>query len=89
MATIKKDVEQVKQIMLQNIEKAMERQGRVDELQRKTSDMQESSFAFKEGATDLKNKLWWKNLKLWFILIGCCLVRALSRAAGVCFLQLR
>ena len=61
--------------MVQNIEKVLERGERIDLLVTRTEEMQEQSYKFKSGATELKKKLWWKNVKLWLVIACLVIVR--------------
>lgn len=72
---MKKDIDDTKNIMVQNIEKVLERGERIDLLVTRTEEMQEQSYKFKSGATDLKKKLWWKNVKLWIVIAVLVIVR--------------
>ena len=74
---MKKDIDDTKNIMVQNIEKVLERGERIDLLVTRTEEMQEQSYKFKSGATDLKKKLWWKNMKLWIVIAVLVVVRTL------------
>ncbi len=73
---MKKDIDETKNIMVQNIEKVLERGERIDLLVTRTEEMNEQSYKFKSGATELKKKLWWKNIKLWIVIIVLVLVRS-------------
>eukprot|EP01115_Flamella_aegyptia_P001023 TRINITY_DN115955_c0_g1_i1.p1 TRINITY_DN115955_c0_g1~~TRINITY_DN115955_c0_g1_i1.p1 ORF type:complete len:108 (+),score=40.92 TRINITY_DN115955_c0_g1_i1:89-412(+) len=56
-------VEEVKGIMHNNIDKMVKNIDNLEVLQDKTDNMRESSLQFRKGARDLKSKMWWKNLK--------------------------
>jgi len=71
MKELQKGVKEVKEIMKDNMELLIQRQERIDTVMDKTEQMQVDSFQMKSGATQLKKKLWWKNLYLWGALIGC------------------
>ena len=78
ISQMKKDIDDTKNIMVQNIEKVLERGERIDLLVTRTEEMQEQSYKFKSGATELKTKLWWKNVKLWLVIACLVIVRSLS-----------
>ncbi|XP_062268886.1 vesicle-associated membrane protein 8 isoform X2 [Platichthys flesus] len=62
-------VNEVKVILTDNINKVLERGDRLDELVRKTDDMQASADSFQKTSTRVARKYWWKNIKL-MIIIG-------------------
>ncbi|KAF9141948.1 Vesicle-associated membrane protein [Mortierella sp. GBA39] len=63
------EIEQVKDVMVQNIERVLERGERIELLVDKTDNLNQQAFAFKKRSTVLKQKMWWKNAKLMVILI--------------------
>jgi len=66
---VKGEIEQVKDVMVHNIEKVLERGERIEILVDKTDNLNQQSFAFKKRSTALKRQMWWKNTKLMVILI--------------------
>jgi len=66
---VKGEIEQVKDVMVHNIEKVLERGERIEVLVDKTDSLNQQSFAFKKRSTALKRQMWWKNTKLLIILI--------------------
>ena len=58
------EIEQVKDVMVQNIEKVLERGERIEILVDKTDTLNQASFAFKKRSTALRRAMWWKNQKL-------------------------
>ncbi|KAJ3377384.1 hypothetical protein HDU92_008336, partial [Lobulomyces angularis] len=58
------EIEQVKDVMVQNIEKVLERGERIDILVDKTDTLNQASFAFKKRSTALRRQMWWKNQKI-------------------------
>ena len=63
MLTAKIDI-QIRTIMVENIEKILERGDRIELLVDKTATMQDSSFHFKKQSKRLRRALWMKNAKL-------------------------
>ena len=59
---------EVKDIMVHNIEKILERGERIDILVDKTDTLNAASFAFKKRSQHLRRMMWWKNIKLIVIL---------------------
>lgn len=67
---VQKQVEDVKGIMEKNMQAAMTRGERLEDLEAKTTALEEGSKAFSRNTRTVRSKLWWKNLKYWAILIG-------------------
>ncbi|XP_034047469.1 vesicle-associated membrane protein 8 isoform X4 [Thalassophryne amazonica] len=62
-------VNEVKVILKDNINKVLERGDRLDDLIGKTNDLQESADSFQRTSTRVARKYWWKNIKM-MIIIG-------------------
>ncbi|KAI9103311.1 synaptobrevin-domain-containing protein [Phlyctochytrium arcticum] len=62
------DIDQVRDVMVHNIEKVLERGERIDILVDKTDNLNQTSFAFKRRSTALRRREWWKNTKLLIIM---------------------
>jgi len=84
---VQAQVEEVKGIMHQNIEKVIERGDKIENLQEKTDELQNSAQQFKKSTTKLKRQMWWKNMKLnliiAFIVIAILLILILGAVCGV------
>ena len=59
---------QIRTIMVENIEKILERGDRIELLVDKTATMQDSAFHFKKQSKRLRRALWMKNAKLLWVL---------------------
>ncbi|KAF9951155.1 hypothetical protein BGZ72_007253 [Mortierella alpina] len=66
---VKGEIEQVKDVMVQNIERVLERGERIELLVDKTDNLNQQAFAFKRRSTALKRTMWWKNAKLMVVLV--------------------
>lgn len=66
---VQSQVNEVKVILKDNINKVLERGDRLDDLIGKTEDLRESSDSFKRTSTQVARKYWWKNIKF-MIVIG-------------------
>ncbi|TPX47475.1 hypothetical protein SeMB42_g03289 [Synchytrium endobioticum] len=62
------EIDVVKDVMVSNIEKVLERGERIDILVDKTDSLNQASFAFKKRSTALRRQMWWKNTRLMIIL---------------------
>lgn len=64
------DVEEVKGIMLDNLSKADERAGKLDDLEDRADDLLEKGKAFEKTCKSVKQKKRWENNKMKYIFIG-------------------
>ncbi|KAF8937237.1 Vesicle-associated membrane protein [Dissophora ornata] len=62
------EIDQVKDVMVHNIERVLERGERIELLVDKTDNLNHQAYAFKKRSTALKRAMWWKNTKLMIIL---------------------
>ncbi|XP_034026949.1 vesicle-associated membrane protein 5 [Thalassophryne amazonica] len=63
------DVEEVKVIMLDNINKADERSGKLGELENRADELLQKSKTFERTAVKVKQKKRWENKKVKIVLI--------------------
>ena len=73
IAQLEGEVTEVKGIMTENIEKVLQRGEHLDILQERSSLLENTAGTFQFSARRLKRKMWWKNMKLWAVLI-CILI---------------
>jgi len=73
-AQVKGQLQEVKGIMIDNIEKVLERGERIELLVDRTNDLSDSATDFKFRSKKLKNTVWWKNVKLILLLVFIILV---------------
>ncbi|KAM9360596.1 vesicle-associated membrane protein 5 [Symphorus nematophorus] len=71
------DVEEVKVIMLDNLNKADERSGKLDDLEDRADELLEKSKSFEKTASQVKQKKRWENKKMKYVFIGVGVVTAL------------
>ncbi|CAN9504570.1 unnamed protein product [Ophioblennius macclurei] len=69
MDTVQGQVNEVKVILKDNINKVLERGDRLDDLIGKTDDLQATADSFQRTSTRVARKYWWKNIKM-MIIIG-------------------
>jgi vesicle-associated membrane protein 2 len=62
------EVDQVVGIMRQNVEKVLERDQKLTDLQDKSDALESGAQRFSKNATKLKRKYWWQNMKMMLIL---------------------
>lgn len=69
---VKGEIAEVRAVMVENIDKVLERGDRIELLVDKTSTIQDNTFRFKKQSRRLRQSMWIQNAKLWITLI--CLV---------------
>ncbi|XP_034974543.1 vesicle-associated membrane protein 8 [Zootoca vivipara] len=69
---LQNEVEGVKNIMTQNVERMLARGENLDHLRNKTEDLEATSEHFKTTSQKVARKYWWKNAKM--IIIICVIV---------------
>eukprot|EP00127_Corallochytrium_limacisporum_P002509 Clim_evm66s128 gene=Clim_evmTU66s128 len=68
LAQVRGHIDDVRQIMVDNIERVMDRGDRLDELVDRSEALNSQAFTFKTKSTQLKRQMWWKNQKIMIIL---------------------
>lgn len=63
-------VEDIKLVMHDNIEKAAQNCVKIETIGQKSEDLMKEAGVFRNNARELKNKMWWKNVKMWVIVFG-------------------
>lgn len=81
---IRGEMSQVRSVMVDNIDKVLERGGRLELLIDKTENIQGNTFKFKKQARHFKNIVWWRNIKLMVALIIVLLIIIYVILAIVC-----
>mmetsp|Transcript_12734 Transcript_12734/g.28721 ORF Transcript_12734/g.28721 Transcript_12734/m.28721 type:complete len:92 (+) Transcript_12734:667-942(+) len=59
------EIEEVKQVMVENIDRVLERGEKIELLVDKAENLNQQAFKFRKQSTALKRALWLKNLKLY------------------------
>jgi len=67
-------VDEVVDIMRVNVDKVLERDQKLSELDDRADALQAGASQFEASAGKLKRKMWWKNCKMWAILITVIVV---------------
>ncbi|XP_022244566.1 vesicle-associated membrane protein 3-like isoform X5 [Limulus polyphemus] len=63
-------VDEVVDIMKTNVEKVLERDQKLSELDDRADALQQGASQFEQQAGKLKRKFWWKNCKMIAIMVG-------------------
>ena len=69
ISNAKDEIENVKGIMTENIERVLERGERIDLLVDKTDRLGVGARDFRMRSRGLKRRMWWKNMKLMALLV--------------------
>ncbi|PVV04375.1 hypothetical protein BB560_001121 [Smittium megazygosporum] len=64
------EINQVKDIMVQNIERVLERGDRIDMLVDKTNNLSTAAFSFRKRSTAVKRRMWWRHQKILVLLVS-------------------
>ncbi|XP_068095026.1 vesicle-associated membrane protein 3 [Hyperolius riggenbachi] len=67
-------VNEVVDIMRVNVDKVLERDQKLTDLDDRADALQAGASQFETSAARLKRKYWWKNCKMWAILIAVIVV---------------
>merc|ERR1711976_377024 len=68
------EVNQVIDIMRDNVERVIDRDVKLGELDARADALQAGASQFESHATQLRRKYWWKNMRMWLIIGGVCVV---------------
>merc|ERR1712037_478311 len=67
-------VNEVVGVMRNNIDKVLERDSKLGDIDARASNLEASSNMFQQSSRRLKKKYWWQNLKMKMWLGGCSIV---------------
>lgn len=65
---VQSQLDELKDIMVQNIDSITDRGENLNLLVDKTEDLNDSSISFKKASTNLARKMWWKKMKMTLVL---------------------
>jgi vesicle-associated membrane protein 7 len=69
LRTAQQEIEGVREIMTENIERVLERGERIDLLVDKTDRLGNNARDFRVRSRGLRRRMWWKNVKLMVLLV--------------------
>mmetsp|Transcript_17517 Transcript_17517/g.40674 ORF Transcript_17517/g.40674 Transcript_17517/m.40674 type:complete len:166 (-) Transcript_17517:199-696(-) len=84
ISRVRVEIDEVKSVMVQNIERVLERGERIELLVDKTDNLNTTAFAFRKQSVSLRRALWWKNAKLVLALAGIVVAIALVIVMSAC-----
>jgi vesicle-associated membrane protein 7 len=66
---VREKVQGVKDVMIENIDKVLERGERIELLVKQSEELDEHALKFRSNARTLKRKMWWKNAKVCIVIM--------------------
>ncbi|KAG5064590.1 hypothetical protein JHK85_005773 [Glycine max] len=66
---LKGEMSQVRNVMIENIDKVLDRGDRLELLVDKTANMQGNTFRFRKQARRFRSTVWWRNVKLTYVIV--------------------
>ena len=63
LSAVKNQIEDVKGVMVENIEKVLERGEKIELLVDKTDRLNQQAFKFESSSKRLRQAMWWKNVR--------------------------
>ncbi|KAG7530253.1 hypothetical protein FFLO_05183 [Filobasidium floriforme] len=84
----KTDMNNVKDIMVQNIDSILARGERIEVLVDKTDSMAHQAHAFRRGARGVRRQMWWKNTRIMALSVVVCVLLLYLLLAQFCGLAL-
>jgi len=74
ISRVKSQIDSVKEAMIENIDRILERGEKIELLVDKTDDLNSESFKFVRNTTKLRNHIWYSNLRVYLLIAGVVLV---------------
>ncbi|KAL8158404.1 putative vesicle-associated membrane protein 726 [Apium graveolens] len=84
IAKVKAQVTEVKGVMMENIEKVLDRGEKIELLVDKTDNLRSQAQDFRTQGTKMKRKMWIHNMKIKLIVFGIIVVIALIIILSIC-----
>lgn len=85
MVSVQRKVDEVKGIMMQNVEQVLVRGERLDVLVDRTDDLRDQAAKFQRQGTQLRKKMWWQNFRMQIIVVGVVVLLAVVIFLLACF----
>ncbi|CAK9142192.1 unnamed protein product [Ilex paraguariensis] len=84
LAKVKAQVSEVKGVMMENIEKVLDRGEKIELLVDKTENLRSQAQDFRQNGTQMRRKMWLQNMKVKLIVLGILLLLILIIILSVC-----
>ena len=81
---VRGQIKEVKEVMVDNIDKVLGRGEKIEALADKTRDLDQQAFIFNSDARALKNKMWWQNARSVVMIVVIVLVVILILVIAAC-----
>ncbi|TYH86273.1 hypothetical protein ES332_D01G030600v1 [Gossypium tomentosum] len=81
---VKAQVSEVKSIMLENIDKAIDRGENLTTLADKTENLHDQAQAYRNQGTKIRRKMWYQNMKIKLVVLGILVLLILVIWLSVC-----
>ena len=80
ISQVRNQIDDIRDVMVKNIEKVLERDGKIEVLVNRTDELESSSMRFRRSTKAVHDKFWWKRMK-WRVVLGIVLVLVLALVA--------
>jgi len=84
LAKVKAQVSEVKGVMMDNIEKVLDRGEKIELLVDKTENLRFQAQDFQKKGTELRRKMWFQNMKVKLIVLGIVVALILIIVLSIC-----
>ncbi|KAK7412791.1 hypothetical protein VNO78_04416 [Psophocarpus tetragonolobus] len=84
LAKVKAQVSQVKDVMMENIEKVLDRGDKIELLVDKTENLHNQAQDFRSSGTRIRRRMWLQNMKIKLIVLGILVALILIIVLSVC-----
>ncbi|KAG0490922.1 hypothetical protein HPP92_007785 [Vanilla planifolia] len=84
LAKVKAQVSEVKGVMMENIEKVLDRGEKIELLVDKTENLRSQAQDFRQQGTRMRRKMWLQNMKVKLIVLGIIIALILIIVLSVC-----
>uniref|UniRef100_A0A1D2A6W9 Vesicle-associated membrane protein 726 n=1 Tax=Auxenochlorella protothecoides TaxID=3075 RepID=A0A1D2A6W9_AUXPR len=85
VASVQKKVDEVKNIMVENIERVLERGEKIELLVDKTDNLRFQADKFHKTGRQLRSRMWWQSFRMKMIIIVIIILVAVIIFCAVCF----
>lgn len=84
LAKVKAQVTEVKGVMMENIEKVLDRGEKIELLVDKSENLRSQAQDFRAQGTKIRRKMWWENMKIKLIVIAILVALILILILSIC-----
>ncbi|CAN1327654.1 Putative vesicle-associated membrane protein 726 [Linum perenne] len=84
LAKVKAQVSEVKGVMMENIEKVLDRGEKIELLVDKTENLHQQAQDFRSTGTQIRRKMWLQNMKIKLIVLGILVALILIIVLSIC-----